>query len=167
IGAGAIFAGAVLAVFLLFSVILFVRRKSMASFIFIAVSVIAFLYPLNTLILPEVGVHETSRKISAELVSLMKGDELVGSESHYREGIAFYADKDVADLDRHHDLVQFLSSKKRVYAMLKKKNYIQLYTLDTVPYFTKPSYMIYSLGKKCIVTNIMPKDGDYLLKMER
>jgi len=80
------------------------------------------------------------------------------------EGLAFYTGSIPENLDRHHNMVNFLSSKDRVWCVLKEKNHMQLYTLDDLPAYEKDTYMVYKLGKRAIVTNKMPADGKYLVK---
>jgi len=145
----------------------FGRRKYEAAFFLLIYAVFIFLYPLERLVLPEVERHETSIIIAEELLKHSAPDEKVGSESNYLAGLAFYADKVPVDIDKYDNLVKFLASEKRVWCVLKEKNHRQLYELDTKPYYTRPSYMVYRLGKKCIVTNLPPRDGKYLVKRER
>ncbi|MFH1996462.1 MAG: glycosyltransferase family 39 protein [Candidatus Omnitrophota bacterium] len=166
--AGTLIGSAALSGTLIISVVMYFRGLRGFSFLLIALAVVMFIYPLHKFILPEVGLHETSRKISEELSKILKKGDRVGSESHYRSGVAFYTGQRVADLDTHHNLTVFLGSSGRGYGVLKEKNFVQLYTLDDRPYYKKPTYMVYKLGrKKCIVTNMIPEDGKYLRKMER
>jgi len=97
----------------------------------------------------------------------MKPGERVASESNHLAGIAFYTGKFPVDIDRHHILVQFLNSKDRVWCVLKDKNHRDLYDPVVSPDHVKPSYMLYKLGKRTIVTNELPEDGAYILKRER
>jgi len=145
----------------------FLRRRYLATFCIIAASTAAILYPLDSLVLPKIEPYETAKEISGALRQFMKPGEALGAESHYVAGLTFYSGALAKNLDKHHDLVQFLSSDKRVWCILKEKNHRQLYELDTKPWHTKPSYVVYQLGKKCIITNLVPEDGKYLLKRER
>lgn len=144
----------------------FINSKFIASFLTIVISAASILYPLNKLVIPEIGLYESTREVSRKLSSLIKDDEPIGAESHYVAGLTFYTGRIVTDVDKHHVLVRFLSQDKRVWCVLKEKNFIQLYELDHKPYYTKPSYMVYKLGKKCIITNRIPDDGAYLTKRE-
>jgi len=145
----------------------FIRKKFALSFILIVCAVGVILIPLSALVLPELERYETSKEIAGKLLTYMKGDERLGSESNYLPGLAFYTGKLPVDLDRHHNLVAFLSSPERIWCVLKEKNHRFLYELDTKPIYTQPSYMVYKIGKRAIVTNKIPEDGVYLLKRER
>ena len=109
-----------------FSLIVFIKRRYLAAFFLIIYSVILFLYPIGKLILPKIEPYETSRQISQKLLTFIKGDQRVGSESHYLAGIAFYTNRIPVNLDKHHELVNFLKSEERVWSVLKEKNHIQL-----------------------------------------
>jgi 4-amino-4-deoxy-L-arabinose transferase-like glycosyltransferase len=164
---GAIFAGTLLAVGISLSFMSSEKKRFLASFLFIVLAVASFLPPLSYAVLPEIERHETSKGIAEKLEGLMKQDERIGCESDYLPGLAFYTGKTPVNIDRHHDLVTFLGSSDRVWCVLKEKNHIELYTLDSKPYYTKPSYVVWRHGKKCIVTNKVPDDGRYLQKRER
>ena len=99
----------------------------------------------------------------------MKPHERLGSESNYLAGLAFYAEKTPIDFDKHNTLIKFLASEERVWCVLKEKNHIQLYDPDiNRDYrYMQPSYMVYCIGKRCIVTNKAPYDGKYIVKRER
>ena len=156
-----------LAVGMFLSFAAFIGRRFTAAFILVIVSVMAFMYPLSALVLPQVERLETSKEISAVLSSVMKKGEALGSESNYMAGLAFYTGIFPKDIDRHHDLYNLMNSKERIWCVLKEKNHRQFYELDTEPLYVKPSYMIYRLGKKAIITNMMPGDGKYILMRER
>jgi len=145
----------------------FLKKRFMASFALILVSVGVILIPLSIMVLPELERYETSKEIAHKLSGYMKEGEGLGSESNYLAGLAFYTGKFPVDLDRHHELVEFLSSPGRVWCVLKEKNHRFLYELDTKPIYMEPSYMVYKIGKRSIVTNRLPEDGAYLLKRER
>lgn len=164
---GAIISGFFLLFGFVLSLIEFKSRRFLSSFFFIIFSVILFLYPLGKLVLPEIERYETSKEVSQKLVSLMKPGERLGAESNYLAGLAFYTGIMPIDIDKHNTMVKFLRSEKRVWCVLKEKNHRQLYELDTKPCYKKPSYMVYKLGKKCIITNNIPENGVYLLKRER
>lgn len=144
----------------------FKAKRFHLFFFFIVFSVILFLYPFSKLVLPELERYETSREISEKLLSMIDEDDYIGSEKDYRIGLIFYTGRAVADLDRHHYLVRFLNLEKRVWCVLKEKNHIQLYDPSINHKYVKPTYMIYKLGKKCIVTNTVPPDGKYLVRRE-
>ena len=146
------------------SLIAFFNGKRVWTLALIAFSMIIFFYPISGLILPDLDDFETSRAVASELSRRMAPGERLGSESRYMEGLAFYTGMIPQNLDRHHDMVTFLSGKDRVWCVLKEKNHIQLYTLDHLPRYEQDTYMVYKLGKRAIVTNKIPDDGKYLVK---
>jgi 4-amino-4-deoxy-L-arabinose transferase-like glycosyltransferase len=160
-------AGAFLIFGFILSLFSFISKRYLMTFFFIVYSLLIFTYPLVEVVVPDIGRYETSKDIAEKLAPMMKPDEALASESNYRAGLAFYTGKFPADIDKHGDLVRFMSSDKRVWLVQKEKNHRQLYELDTKPFYTRPSYMVYKLGKKCIVTNQLPADGKYILKRER
>ena len=164
--AGTVIAGSVIIFGIILSVAAYINKKFILSFFLIVCSVAVFLYPLNKLILPKIESYETSKDISKKLLELMKPGERLGSESHYLAGLAFYTGKFPVNLDRYSALLDFVNSPERVWLVLKEKNHRQLYEL-THPDYPKPSYMVYKLDKKAIITNNIPEDGKYILKSER
>lgn len=152
---------------MLLSFIAFVRKKFLWAFALIVYSVTLIIFPVCELVLPVVEYFETSKCISEKLLMLMRYGQRLGSESNYLAGLAFYTGKMPVDVDKHHNLVQFLGSQERVWCVLKEKNHRELYELDTKPYYTRPSYMLYKIGKRSIVTNLIPDDGRYLIMRER
>jgi len=146
--------------------IAYFRKKYIVSLAFIVYSLVIFLYPLDRLVIPDIEHYETSKPIAEELNILMKKDERIGSESNYLAGLAFYTGKFPVSLDKHHNLVNFINAKDRVWAVIKEKNHIQLYDPKINPDFVKASYMVYKIGKRAIVTNIAPEDGKYMIKRE-
>lgn len=156
--------------FLLFGMFLswtaFLTGRFAASFFLIAYSVAIFLYPMGRLVLPEVERYETSKAVSEKLYSVMAPGERLGCESNYLAGLAFYVDRIPVDLDKHHALVKFLNSEDRVWCVIKEKNHRDLYDPDINPDSMKPSYMIYKIGKRAIVTNRVPPDCPYIIKRE-
>lgn len=165
--AGAGICAAVLALGMMASLYAFLDGKKLASFILVGCAVALFVFPLDSTVLPIVERYEASKEVSGELKKLMAPGEKVGSESNYLAGIAFYTDIFPRDLDPHHELVNFLESPERVWCVIKEKNHRFLYELDTTPKIRVPSYMLYRVGKRSIVTNERPKDGKYLIKRER
>jgi 4-amino-4-deoxy-L-arabinose transferase-like glycosyltransferase len=165
-----LFDAAVAGVFLAFGFLLslaaFLAARYKTAFFLTVYSVVVFLLPLDTLVIPEIERFETSKDIAAKLSALAKPGEAIGSEKDYRAGAAFYTGKSVSDITAHHLLTQFLNSARRVWCVMKEKNHIQLYELKREEEYYKPSYMVYRYGKKCIVTNAVPDDGKYLTKRE-
>ncbi|MBN1526294.1 MAG: glycosyltransferase family 39 protein [Candidatus Omnitrophica bacterium] len=159
------------ALFLIFGFILSAvelgRRRFNAAFALIVYAVALFLYPFGVLALPALEPYETSKDIARKLATMMKPGERAGAEKDYVAGVTFYTGRFAEDVDRHHLLVRFLDSGERVWVVLKEKNHRQLYELDHKPYYTKPSYVVYKYGKKCLVTNKVPEDGRYLRKRDR
>lgn len=164
---GAITAGALLVFGFILSAVSFARKNYTSTFFFIIYALLIFTYPLIEIVIPGIERYETSREIAMHLNGMMKENDAVASESHYRAGVAFYTGHFPKDIDRHEDLVRFLDTDERVWIVMKDKNHRQLYELDTKPFCTRPSYMVYKLGKKCIVTNKLPDTGKYIVKRER
>ena len=157
--------------FLVFGFILsfvaFFNRKYLWTFGFLIYAVAIFLYPLSRFVVPALDPFESSRTIAQKLMTYMKPGEQLASESHYRPGLAFYTGKFPVDVDKYHLLVNFLSEDKRNWCVIKEKNHRHVYELDTKPHYMRASYMVYKLGKKAIVTNLLPEDGKYLARRER
>lgn len=149
------------------SYVAFRRRRFVVSFIFIVYAVGIMLFPLTALVLPKIELYETSKPIAAKLLTYLKNDDALGAESSFMEGVAFYTGRFPVNLDKHHDLVAFLSSPKRVWCVMKEKNHRFLYELDTKPIFIGTSYMVMKLGKRAIVTNMLPPGDKYMVKRER
>lgn len=145
----------------------FKRRYFLLSFFLIVYAVGILLFPMDLLVLPEIERYETSKEVSAKLMTYMRDGEELGAEGNYRPGLAFYTGRFAVDVDKHHNLVALLGSPKRVWCVLKEKNHRFLYELDTKPIYTKPSYMVYKIGKRSIITNMLPEDGKYIIKRER
>ena len=159
---GAVCGGAIFIAGLALSFIFFLRNRFTSSLAMIAAACIAFLVNFSYFLLPAIEIHETSKSVAIKLRALMKPNEALGCESHYQRGIAFYTGRFPVDLDKHHEMVKFLSSDKRVWAVMKEKNHMQLYTLDTKPVYMKSTYVVWRLGKKCIVTNRVTSHHPYL-----
>lgn len=162
----AIVAGAFLAFGFILSLAAFLKRRHALAFGGIVFAVVIFVYPLVLLVIPEIGRFESSKEMAGKLAGLMGPADRVGTESNYRAGVAFYADVFPVDLDRHPALIDIVNAPGRTWAVIKEKNHRQLYdpAINVTP--MKTSYMIYRLGKKCIVTNTLPADGRYLMKRE-
>lgn len=165
------YGAAVSAAFLVFGMFLslaaFLRKRFFAAFVLIACAVMIFLYPVDQFVMPPIEKLESSDEVGRRLKLVMKPSERLGSESNYLAGLAFYADKAPANLDKHHDMVQFMNSDERVWVVMKEKNHIQLYDMLINKQHVKPSYLIYKSGKRAIVTNEMPRDGKYITRRER
>ncbi len=145
----------------------FLKKKFFWAFFLVVYSLAIFLIPLGMLVIPDIELYETSKEVSGRLLSLMKPAEMLGSESNHLAGLAFYTGKFPADLDKHDIMVQFMNSDKRVWGVMKEKNYKQLYDPGVNPEYVKPSYLVYKIGKRAIVTNGLPDNGRYILKGER
>lgn len=145
----------------------FLNGKRMWTFVLISYAVMLFLYPVSKLILPDLESFETSKSVASELKKLMAPGDRLGSEDRYVEGLTFYTGKKTEWLNTHQSVVDFFGSKGRVWGVLKEKNHIQLYTLDTPPLYSQPTYMVYKVGKRAIVTNMVPQDGKYIVKRGR
>ena len=144
----------------------FIKKRYVAAFFFVVYSLVIFLLPVNSLILPEVEQYETSKKIAGILSSMMKTGEGLGAQGNYLPGLAFYMDKTAIDLDKHQAMLNFLNSPGRVWAVIKEKNQRNLYDPVINSEYIKPTYLIYSIGKRAIVTNSVPEGVPYLVEMK-
>ena len=157
--------------FLVFGFILssvaFFNKKYLWTFALLAYAAGIFLYPFSIFVVPVLDTFESSRTVARELMKYMKPDERLAAEGNYLSGLAFYTGKCPVDVDRYHLLVNFLSEDKRNWCVIKEKNHRHVYELDTKPHYMRASYMVYKLGKKAVVTNLLPEDGKYLAKRER
>lgn len=137
------------------------RYKRGISIFMISFCIIVF--PISYIILPGIGRYEASKEISEKALTFIKPDEVFGAETDYRRGVAFYTGRiDVPDVHPHHVVTKLLERKERAFCVLKEKNHIQLYTNKEVPY-NVPTYVLYKLGKKVLVTNKVPP-GAVVLK---
>jgi len=152
-----VIAGMVFIPLMLVFVAAFLKEKYKASLSVFMAFFISFVFVAYVFILPEIGRYESSKEISQELLRLAKPGEAFGAETDYTRGVAFYTDReDIPDVHRHHIITEFLKRKDRVWAVIKIKNYNQIYD-DETRFFDKRTYVMYELGKKLIATNkIMP-----------
>ncbi|EFK96921.1 Glycosyl transferase, family 39 [sediment metagenome] len=165
---GGVFVSGVFLVFgFILSLVAFFNKKYLWTFALMVYAVAIFLYPLSSFVLPAIEPFESCKLISQQLLKYMKPGEKLASESHYRPGLSFYTGKLVIDVDRYHLLVDFLGEDKRNWTILKEKNHRHVYELDTKPFYRRASFAVYQIGKKVIVTNMMPEDGKYIIKRER
>ncbi|UCD55669.1 MAG: glycosyltransferase family 39 protein [Candidatus Omnitrophota bacterium] len=147
-----------------FFVTALLKRKYTKGIIFYMMSFAIFMFPLSYIILPEIGKYESSKHVSKKLLEFAKPGEELGAETRYRRGVAFYMKKeDVLDVHRHHIITEFLLRKQRVWCVVKDKNHIQLYT-DSTKGYDNPTYVMYKIGKKVIVTNKV-SPGEKFLKL--
>lgn len=157
--------------FLIFGILLsltaFMRKKFILTLVLIIYSLAIFLLPFSRLVLPTLERLETSKEISLKLLSMMKPGDRLGSESNHLAGLAFYTGRIPTDVDKYPDLVQFLNSDGRAWCVQKYKNNRDLYDPSINNSYMKPSYTVYALGKRNIVTNMAPEDGVYLFRRER
>ncbi len=133
-----------------FSLIAFIGRRSIAAFLLIAYSVVLMIYPLDKLILPTLEAHESSKAIAEELLKYYKEGETIGTEHDYRAGIAFYTGKVPVKVPDYSKLHELISSKERVWCVMKQKNVVDL----SGPGPDKPKYVVvFKSGKKRLITN--------------
>jgi 4-amino-4-deoxy-L-arabinose transferase-like glycosyltransferase len=141
--------------FLLFgialSLIAFINKKFLAAFLLIAYSVVLITYPVDRLILPALEPHESSKALAKELLKFHKAGEAIGSEYSYRAGIAFYTGKVPVKIVDYSTLHELMSSKERVWCVLKQKNVVDLIG----PGADKPKnvVVVFKSGKKRLITN--------------
>ncbi|MDD5427663.1 MAG: glycosyltransferase family 39 protein [Candidatus Omnitrophica bacterium] len=149
------------------SAVLFIRKKYMAAFCLVIIALMMLLFPLDLYVLPDVERYEASKEVSGKLRPIIKDGEALGAQSNYLPGLAFYTDKFAVDLDKHDAVINFLNSDERIWAVIKEKNHRQLYDPEINSEYVKPTYLIYKVGKRSIVTNQVPEDGVYIMKRER
>ncbi|MDD5137177.1 MAG: hypothetical protein PHN63_07540, partial [Candidatus Omnitrophica bacterium] len=142
----------------------FIKKRYSSAFLLIVASLAIFLLPLGLLVLPEVERLETSKEVALKLRQMMKDPEPLGAQSDYMAGVAFYADKFPVNLDHHEALLKFLNSDERGWCIIKEQNHRGMYDPLINSDYVKPSYCLYKIGKRVIVTNKMPEDGVYLLE---
>ena len=164
---GVVVSGLFLALGALISLVLFMNKSYALAFLLIAYSVAIFLCPTSALLLSEIERYETSKEVSADLMTVMKPEEGLGSASNYMPGLAFYTGKFPVDLDKHDEQIKFFNSEKRIWAVMKEKNHKHLYDSQITKAYVKPSYMLYKVGKRAIITNELPVEGKYLVKREK
>ena len=145
------------ALLILCSAIFFLKGEYKKSLILFIATFLLLTPMLALVITPEIGRYEASKEVSNELLKLAAPGEKIGAETKYRRGVAFYTNtEDVPDVHKHHIITKFLREKDRVWCVLKEKNHRFLYE-DRDRTFYKPTYVMYRLGKKVIVTNkILP-----------
>ncbi|MBL7155872.1 MAG: glycosyltransferase family 39 protein [Candidatus Omnitrophica bacterium] len=137
------------------------RERYLRALIVFMVSFMILVFPVTRFVLPEIGKYESSREISKEALKFATGNEVIGAETHYRRGVAFYTlREDIPDVHKWRDITRFLRRKDRVWAIIKDKNHRLLYSGASPPDW--PTYVVYKLGKKVMVTNKIPKDGKFL-----
>jgi 4-amino-4-deoxy-L-arabinose transferase-like glycosyltransferase len=163
---GVTISAAILTFGMILSLAAFVSGKRAWAFVMIAYSMLLFIYPTSGLILPEIDRFETSRPAAKELAGRMAPADKIGSASRYMEGLAFYAGKFPRDLDKYDDMIRFLNGKDRVWCVLKAKNRTQAYIADDLPQCSRDTYLVYRMGKRAIVTNMLPRDGEYIVKKD-
>ena len=163
---GAIISSVCLVPGFIISAVVFIKKRYTAAFFLIAASLLVFLLPLSSLVVPHIERYEASKEVAQKLLPLMKDDDALGAQSNYLAGLAFYTGKFPQDVDKHQNMVDFFNSKKRVWGVIKYKNHRDLYNINLNTDYVRPSYLIYSIGKRAIVTNEAPEDGVYLLKRE-
>ena len=161
---------AIASLFLIFGFIIsmtaFIKKQYVAAFFLIIYSLIVFLLPVNSLILPDVERYEASKEIAKKLSLMMKEGEALGAQSNYLPGLAFYMGKTAVNMDKHDAMLNFLNSPERVWCVIKEKNQRNLYDPVINSEYIKPTYLIYSIGKRAIVTNSVPEGVPYLVEMK-
>lgn len=154
--------GAIFVIFITATVVAFFKEKYKASLTIFVVSLGIIVFPLSFSVFPEIGKYAASKEITKHLMDFAKPGETLGAETRYRRGVAFYANReDVLDVHSHNVITKLLIKPKRAWCVLKEKNHIQLYTDEEKPYH-HPTYVIYKLGNKIIITNKVPLDGKFL-----
>ncbi|MDP8299166.1 MAG: glycosyltransferase family 39 protein [Candidatus Tantalella remota] len=122
IQAGVVFTGG-----LLFSLILFVKKKRDLSVLCVVLTILMMMGPVVRHIFPIVEKYESSKTLSLRVNALAAPDEPIGGEDDHRGGIAFYTGRtDIVDIHPYHSLVEFFRRKDRVWGIIQKKHYTQL-----------------------------------------
>jgi len=154
--------GAAFTIFMAMFTFALLRKKYIAGFYIFITSFVISIFPITYVILPGIGKYESSKTVSLRLLEYAEPHEEIGAETQYRRGVAFYTGREnVPDIHKHDAMTKFLSQEERVWCVIKEKNHIQLYTDEKAPY-DKPTYVVYKLGKKVIVTNQIPEDETFI-----
>ena len=157
-------AGAVFFMFMIFIAASLKRKKYAATLAIFMLFLIISVFLLSYFVFPELGRYESSKEISGILLTVAKPGEKIGAEDQYQRGVAFYTGReDIIDVHPHNTITKLLPRKERVWCVIKEKNHIQLYTNKEKSY-EHPTYVVYKLGKKVIITNKIPPDGKFLKK---
>ncbi|NQU74657.1 MAG: glycosyltransferase family 39 protein [Candidatus Omnitrophica bacterium] len=155
-------AGIIFILLMSVSVIALLKKKYRTGLIAYMTSFVIFVALLSYFILPEIGRYESSKEVSGKLLEFAGANEKIAAETKYVRGVAFHTGREnVPDIHPHHLMTGFLNSKDRVWCVLKEKNLNQLYD-DKKRSFTTPTYVVYKLGKKVLVTNKVPPSGKFL-----
>ncbi|MBN1354312.1 MAG: glycosyltransferase family 39 protein [Candidatus Omnitrophica bacterium] len=156
--------GIPLVLFMIFSMALLLAGKHKAGFNVFAGTLLIFIFPISSFVFSDIGRYESSKEISGVLRALVKPEDKIGAETDYQRGIAFYTGRtDIVDVHPHDTIIKFLPRTDRVWCVIKEKNHIQLYTNEKKAY-EEPTYVVYRLGKKVLITNKIPEDGRFLKK---
>ncbi|MFH1791048.1 MAG: glycosyltransferase family 39 protein [Candidatus Omnitrophota bacterium] len=140
--------------------VLFKKKELFFGSVALTVAVLAL--PMVLVMAEPIGAYESSAFAAAEIKKHLEPGDMVGAETDYRRGVAFYLDtEDVPDIHKHDKMTKFFNSDKRAWGVIKDKNHRQMYTDDKRP-FRKSTYVVWRSGKKALVTNKVPPDGHYL-----
>jgi len=139
----------------IFLVVMLKKRYKTGLIIFM-LSFLIIAFPLSYYVLPEIGKYVAAKEISEKALTLIKPGEVLGAETRYRRGVAFYTNReDTPDVHSHDVITKLLKRNERVWCIIKEKNHIQLYTDEKTPY-DRPTYVVYQYGKKVLLTNKVP-----------
>jgi len=94
-------------------------------------------------VLPRVQLFQTSKPLAQKIASLIRPGEKIGNYPVQAEApisfdcnLIFYADHPVIAIESDHKLIQFLTSKERVYCLMNKNAYLQVREkLGKIPYY--------------------------------
>jgi len=153
--------------FLASTVVMTFRKRQNLSILLFIVAFLIIAVPSAYIIAPEIGKGESSKDISFKTLEYVKSkNEDIGAETHYRRGVAFYTKRQyIPDVHKYSSLRNFLIRKDRVWCIIKDKNHRHLYMGESP--FEKPTYVVYQLGKKILVTNKIPPGGKFLKKRSK
>jgi 4-amino-4-deoxy-L-arabinose transferase-like glycosyltransferase len=121
----------------------FIAKKFLATFLFIVYSVGIITLPITSLVMPGIDGYESSRPISKIIMERYRKGDVIGSERDYRPGVAFYTGVMPVFLSNSVNLNEYVRAGKTVWGVLKRRNIVD-----------GDKRVIYSYGKKCLVTNM-------------
>jgi len=107
------------------------------------VTTLLLLVLLVQYVLPQVQLFQTTKPLAQKVASLIRPGEKIGNYPVQAEApisfdcnLIFYADHPVIAIESDHKLIQFLTSKERVYCLMNKNAYLQVREkLGKTPYY--------------------------------
>ncbi|MDD5438812.1 MAG: glycosyltransferase family 39 protein [Candidatus Omnitrophica bacterium] len=159
--------GVVLTAMAVVSLVMLVLKKRALFYHSIIATLCLAVIPITVFLSLPITRYESAKYLVAEIKKHIRPGDLVGAETDYRRGVAFYLGRnDVPDIHLHDTMTKFFQHDQRVWGIIKDKNHRALYTDKRNPY-QLPTYVIYQYGKRDIVSNKIPDDGDYVKMRSR